>query len=263
MMIIGKSRRAPRAGLTLAELMVAAGILAVITVFSAQVMGDVSRVWLGGKGRSEVFNTARALMTRLRLDLERSVPTSDLPGFARNPSAPRLEFTSRVQGVMESGSSGARTVGRPLSFIRYDLGAPTSDDRGYVLREDRAFSWEEPPFGADEGSARARRLCPNVLGFQHRFVGASGDLKTEFVGGSTTNRTVAVHVALAVCDERTFQTLKLSDQLSQVMQAFSSIDPLKWEERVSGAESTLPQMARQGIRVFHQVVPLPSIQEED
>lgn len=265
MIYIGKRCRGPRAGLTLAELVVAAGILAVITVFSAQVMGDVSRVWLGGKGRSDTFTTARALLTRLRIDLERSLPTPDLPGFVRDPSMEQLAFSTRVQGVLDSGSSGGggKTVARPLSFVRYSLGPLGSEDGGYLIREDRAFSWDESPFGAAEGTLRPRRLSPDVVGFAHRFVQRDGELGKQYVPAPASNQTVGVYLALAVSDDRTFQTLKLTGQLAQVSESFSSLEPEKWGEAVDGETSGLPPIARQGIRVFHQVVSLPSARKEN
>jgi len=244
-----------RAGLTLAELMVAAGILAVITVFSAQIMGDVTRIWTSGKGRSDTYTAARALMTRMRTDIERSLPMPDLPGFVRNPSAAQLEFTTRVMGIVENQSgAGSTTVPRPLSFVRYRLGLAGSDEGGYLLREDRAFQWDEPPFGSSEGSAKTRRLCPNVVGFTHRFVKADGELEKQY----TTNQpVVAVLLALAVSDDRAYQRLKLTGDLSKVTESFSSLDPKEWEEALSGQKSSMPPAARQGVRVFQQMVPLP------
>ncbi len=260
-----KGIRGSKAGLTLAELMVAAGILAVITVFSAQVMGDVSRVWLRGKGQSDTFTAARALMTRIRLDIERSLPRPELPGFAKDTSAKDLEFTTRVQGVLDSGGSGGGSQrARPLSFIRYRLAsAMSAEEGGYLIREDSAFGWEEAPFGASRDSGRPRRLCPNVLGFTHRFVPLSGNPEKTFVPPPATNLTVAVQVALAICDDRTFQTLKLTGNLSTVADKFASLEPENWEEAVSGRDSTLPDAARQGIRVFQQVVPLPVANREN
>jgi hypothetical protein len=265
MIYAAKHFRGPRAGLTLAELMVAAGILAVITIFSAQVMRDVTRVWLGGKGTSESFTTARALMTRMRIDLERALPLPDLPGFVRNPSVEQLEFSTRVQGVLSGGEgSGTATVGRPLSFVRYRLGAPGSDDGGYLIREDRAFDWQESPFGADEGAAKARRLCPNVMGFQHRFVQQDGELSKTFSTNQLSGQaTVAVKVSLAVADEQSFQTMKVIGSLSRVAESFASTEPEEWEEALSGASATMPAEARRGVRVFHQVVPLPTAGREE
>lgn len=267
MTYITGNRRGPRAGMTLAELMVAAGILAVITIFSAQVMGDVSRVWLGGKGRSDTFTAARALLTRMRIDIERLLPLSDLPGFVRDPSSTTLAFSTRVQGVLSTGGgsgTGTAPAARPLSFVRYRLGAQGSEEGGYLVREDRAFQWDEPPFGADEGSAKARRLCPNVVGFQHRFVQRDGELSKTFSTNQVSGEeSVALQVSLAVADERAFQTMKLTGKLAQVTESFSSLEPEEWEEALSGVEATMPPEARKGVRVFHQVVPLPTAGSEE
>lgn len=264
MIYIRKNNRKSRAGLTLAELMVAAGILAVITIFSARVMSDVTRVWLGGKGTSDSFMTARALMTRFRLDIERSVLERNLPGFVRNPDAERLQFSTQVRGIAEqAGGGGAQKDQRPFSFVRYSLGALGSRDEGYIIRADQSFSWEDSPFGASDGEPKERRLCPNVVGFTHRFVQRNGELESQYVRPPSTNQTVALQLALAVCDDRTFQTLKLSGQLSQVSEVFKSLEPEKWDEAVSGESASLPVAARQGVRVFHQVVPLPTTRKEN
>lgn len=267
MIYVGQDKRGPRAGMTLAELMVAAGILAVITIFSAQVMGDVSRVWLGGKGRSDTFNAARALLTRMRIDIERSLPLPDLPGFAKDPSKDTLEFSTRVQGVLSSGGdsgSGSAPAARPLSFVRYRLGALGSEEGGYLVREDRAFPWDEPPFGADEGTAKPRRLCPNVIAFQHRFVQRDGELSKNFSTNEVSGQaSVAVQVSLAVADDRAFQTMKLTGKLAPVTESFSSLEPEKWEEALGGVDATMPPEARRGVRVFHQVVPLPTAGREE
>jgi hypothetical protein len=267
MIHVGKRSGDPRAGMTLAELMVAAGILAVITVFSAQVMGDVSRVWLGGKGRSDTFIAARALMTRMRIDIERSLPLLTLPGFAKDPSGENLAFSTRVQGVLATGGgSGADTAkaARPLSFVRYRLGSPGSDEGGYLVREDRPFQWDESPFGADEGSAKARRLCPNVVGYQYRFVRKNGEMSKTFSTNMVSGEaTVALRVSLAVADDRAFQTMKLTGTLSQVTESFSSLEPETWEEALGGTGATMPPEARKGVRVFHQVVALPTAGREE
>lgn len=265
MISISKHWGRSRAGLTLAELMVAAGILAVITAFSAQVMGDVTRIWTSGKGRSDTFTAARALMTRMRTDIERCIPIPDLPGFARTPSASSLELTTRVPGILsgDGGAGGSQQLPRPLSFVRYRLGAVGSEEGGYLVREDRAFLWDEPPFGADEGSARPRRICPNVIGFASRFVAPDGELQDQYVAPPRTNQTVAVFLALAVCDDREFQRMKLTGVLSQVTESFSSLDPQEWEEELAGANPSMPPVARQGVRVFQQTVPLPSRGRKD
>ncbi|MCC6356392.1 MAG: hypothetical protein IT577_21095 [Verrucomicrobiae bacterium] len=266
MICIGVRARGSKAGLTLAELMVAAGILAVITVFSAEVMGNVSRVWLGGKGRSDTFTAARALMTRVRIDLERSLPRAELPGFVRSPAKEQLEFTTRVPGIVESGagSGGAQVPNRPLSFVRYRLGASGSAEGGYLIREDRSFLWDDPPFAADESSARPRLLCPNVLGFQHRFVRENGELSKVFSSDETAGQaTVAVKVSIAVCDDRAFQTMKLTGKLADVEEVFASLEPEKWDEALNGSNESIPPQARQGLRLFHQVVPLPMAGREE
>lgn len=258
--------RGTRAGLTLAELVVAAGILAVITVFSAQVMGNVSRVWLGGKGKSDTFTAARAVMTRMRLDIERSLPISDLPGFARDTDNDNLEFSTRVPGIVAgSASSGASQQAdvRALSFVQYRLGKVGSQDSGYLIRADHAFEWDDPPYGSKVDSATERRLCPNVVGFTHRFVQRNGDLEKRFVPGAQTNKTVAVLLALAVADDRAFQTMKQTGNLQQVTGSFSSLEPEEWEKAISGESASMPTEARQGVRVFHQVVSLPTAGRKD
>lgn len=250
-----------RAGMSLAELMVAAGILAIITIFSAQVMGDVSRVWLAGKGRSDCFTAARALMTRIRIDIERSLPLPDLPGFAKNTSEDRLAMSTRVQGVLSGSGQQARA--RHLSYVEYSLTGAGGDSEGYLVRSDRAFSWQESPFGSGADTGTERRLCPNVVGFTHRFVQADGDLRKQFVGANETNRTAAVAVSLAVADDRAFQAMKVKGTLYQVTQALSSMDPEEWNGVLTGVSASMPPEARRGVRVFHQVIPLPTAGREE
>lgn len=263
MIFITARIRGSRSGLTLAELMVAAGILAVITIFSAQVMRDVTRVWMGGKGTSDTFTAARALMTRVRTDIERSLPLPDLPGFVRGTSGEELEFTTRVAGISSGDSgSGSDRRSRPLSVVRYSLASPGAEDGGYLIREDRAFEWDESPFGAAADSLRERRLCPNVMAFQHRFVQVDGELSKLFSTNSE-NKTVAVKLSLAVADDRSFQTMKLIGNLPQVAESFASIEPEEWEEALGGVNATMPPEARRGVRVFHQVIPLPTAGREE
>jgi prepilin-type N-terminal cleavage/methylation domain-containing protein len=250
------SRARTRAGVTLAEILVATSILAIIAMLSSEIIANVSRLWLAGRGKSETFATARALLNRLRTDLDCGVFRADVPGFANprwnaDPDR-RLGFCARVQAPKAGSTSGTTSRYRKLTYVTYRLESG-GRDAGYVVREDRPYDWNDSPFG-DVGQSTSvdRRLCGNILGFRPRFVLSKG----SEVETLETNSVSAVSVSLAVADQATFRLLESAGLLAQAMQRFKSLKPEEWEKELVAADSTLPKVARQGVRIFHQAVPV-------
>lgn len=265
---VAAARVRRRSGVTLVEVMLATSILAVLTMLAAQAVDAVTDVWLAGRGRSESFATARALLSRLRTDIEAGVMRSDVPGFpntdANKPSINRLEFCSRVRSATQEGGDDDRR----LTYISYTL-EKEGRDTGYVVRTDTPYRWTESPFGSKADEGKGRRMCGNVLGFKHRFVVVwddepnvakeyenTGSIRVDPARPEHLPRYGAVRVSLAVADGATFRLLESANLLSQALQLFRSSESEDWEKELVNAASTLPPAALRGIRIFHQAVPI-------
>lgn len=282
--------RNARRGFTLVELMVSLAVLGITVLIFTQAIGGVSNAWRSAEERMNNHNKARALLSRLRTDIDAMVLRPDLVAFPDSPD--EFGFYTLRRGVDGGGQPDAR----PLSYVTYDFESPASSrllrtDVGYSYAPGSALAFAQAtPGGAanpaeppDRGTpppdpALDVALADGVIGFEWAFLKHDGTFSRtlDYIDGGRARTAKALVVAMAVMDDRAVTALQRargSGEISSLKQAFQAPAPDpqgKWNPKAywddilglyPGASGTVahqyPSDFIRGIRTFERTYAFP------
>jgi len=246
----------PRRAFTLIELLVAIAVLALMTIFLAQMLSSASQTWLLGKGRVDNFSKARALLDLLAGDLQSGIYRGDLSAF---PST-NVAFYTRRAGFV----GGANPV-RDISLVQYTLWTNT-----VLQRADMGITWSDPATSISFGntntlpnlvSVTGRDTSEGVVGFRILFLGTNGNLSSNYV---RTNGLKGFAVGLAVVDGATLKKMsptQIGDLQGALQGRVSGTNSIKadWDSYLNSGMNwgAYPKSLGGGFKVFERYVYLP------
>ncbi|HSI84088.1 MAG: type II secretion system protein J [Candidatus Methylacidiphilales bacterium] len=208
-------RRGTHAGFTLAEMLVAMAVLAVIMVMLGQISQTVSQAWLDGQRKVNNFTKARAMLDMFARDVQGAVFRPDLAVF---PGSDTIFYTRRPGVPSTSGG-----VVRNVSLVRYSYNTDqsTTTTISTLQRGDMAIPWNATastiPFGntTDFGTntPTSRDTAPGVINYKVLFIYADGTNSLTYTA-STTNPVRAIGLTLAVVDDQSLKFLSLAQVLA-------------------------------------------------
>ena len=162
------SRPAPSRvdGFTIVELIVSITVLALVLVFTAQLINGASRVITVSSKRTDADSQSRLVFSRLGQDLARLVKRGDVdfstfkqPGNpqtgpdARHGANDQFAFYSETVGGytpaagVSAGSFSALTARAPLSVVAYQVAAEPNGGATTLRRMAKALGWDPDPKG--------------------------------------------------------------------------------------------------------------------
>jgi prepilin-type N-terminal cleavage/methylation domain len=276
-------------GFTLVELMVSLAVLSITVLIFTQAIGGVSSAWRGAEERMNNHNKARALLGRLRTDIDAIVIRPDLAAFPESPE--EFGFYTLRRGVDGSNQADAR----PLSYVTYDFESPSSTrlfrtDVGYSYSAASPLGFAEPTPASNSQNKPDRGTPPSdtgadvaladgVVGFEWAFLKHDGTFsKTlDYVDGGRPRTAKALVVAMAVMDDKAIEALervKGQGQVASLKQAFEVPEPdaegnwnpkAQWDDILGLFPGASGSVARQyppdfvrGIRTFERTYAFPS-----
>jgi len=217
-----------RRAFTLIEMLVAITILAAMILLFAQIFGSINHAWGRGREKMDNYAKARALLNRIQTDLQGIVVRGDLTLFPVSNGKSDFAFYTLQKGF----NGGGRDI-RTLSFIKYAASKDTGE--GKLIRSDKTFSstdspafaaaptpnpspspvaFPTPPVQIDDMPAEndSAVLSQGTLGFAYGFLHPDGKFYPTYSrtdsGGKELSKAIAVTVALAIIDNRTFACTK-------------------------------------------------------
>ena len=158
----------PRAdGFTIVELIVSLTVLALVLVFTAQLINGTSRAIAAGSKRTDADSQSRLVFSRLGQDVARLVKRSDVDfSTFKQPDNPQagpdaqhgandqLAFYSETGGGYtpaagaSAGSFSTLTARAPLSVVAYQVAAEPNGGSTTLRRMAKALGWDPDPDGA-------------------------------------------------------------------------------------------------------------------
>lgn len=172
-------------GFTLVELLVSIGILSIMLIGLATMMGFVIKTWVAGINSVDNFTKARVVMNLLDRDIQMMVLRRDLAAFVDSSATPNpaCAFYTNVQGY--TGASTTMDT-RTISLVRYQLTQNASSSVLQRLNYGSNFinSGITPTIGTttnlpklDSSSninLQTEALSAGVVAFQWQFVDGTG-----------------------------------------------------------------------------------------
>jgi len=212
-------RRRKEQGLTLIEILVTAGLTAIVVGMSATVISSVQALWADQQERSAAARDGWLFVDKLCRELRESVPPAQLGEGAQwrgtNVRAPLLEAVSTAgwpettiaeykrqaleisDGAIRFPTLRVMAQGRRAEpgMVEYSLERDTSNHVVGISR--RAAQMGVPPSAADHGV-----LSPSVVSLGFEYLGADGRWQTAWNDSSAIPRAVRISVGTLVRPSR-------------------------------------------------------------
>lgn len=263
-------------GFTLAEIMVALSILAVIMVLISQAVSMVSATWRSGIARVDNFSQARAVLNLINRDVQNIVLRPDVAAFVDAGGAPSFAFYSQVSGTQ---ASAANSPARRLSLVQYFRNESATPpvfqrkDSGFTYATNAAASISLNQDGTlptgSLSAADAQTLAEGIIDFKWQTLDGKADVNPHFkykdtVAGDLT-RTRAIIVSLLVIDSNAFRSADPA-LLAAIRGKFSGTPAGNrtyaqyWNGilKAPGFGLDLRPGLRNAIRCFERHIPLPT-----
>jgi prepilin-type N-terminal cleavage/methylation domain-containing protein len=278
-------------GFTLAEILVAVAILAIIVIMLGQMLGTMSRAWNFGHARANNFTKARAMLDLLAQDIQSGIFRPDLAAFPASlinvtpPTFPSWEFYTARPGVPTNTTPAGPL--RNVSVVQYTFIGPTNPNAGGIPntleRADDPLVWGDATLNAYFGNLTAfpgpttpRDTAPGVIAFDVIFIQSDGSFSTTFTPVQAPPTppplpasTRAVSISLAVIDDQTIAKLssaQLTTLNSSLTAAVTDTPPKQsiksyWDAYLNGTSMNwklYPQGTGAGLATFERYVTLPT-----
>lgn len=285
--------RPARTAFTLVELIVSITVLLMTVLIFAQAIGGISTAWRGAEERMNNHTKARALLSRLRTDIDSMVLRPDLAAF---PDTDDFGFYTLRRGVDGATGSDARS----LSFVNYDF----QSDSSRLLRRDSGFTYNEsddlllgespiPVGGIVDPTSLPNRgeapdesadvaLADGVLAFEWAFLRHDGKYSPtlDYVADGKSHTAKGIAVAMLVMDDAAVRGFEIAHyRISDLIGDLDCDEPLdnggsgddqwnpkeKWNDQLglvpdAGADvaKKYPAQFLRGIRAFERMYVFPT-----
>ena len=262
----GSQSRGYKAAFTLAELLVAMGVLVLLVLLFTQLLKSAASITTLGHKQIDADSQARQLLDRIGVDLAQMIKRSDVNYYWKGGAGgtqtgnDQMAFYSAVPGYYSTTTS---TTQSPISLIGYRVNANKAERLGKGLLWNGVNSTEAPlvfwqaitaPTNTDY-SASGEIIGPQVFRFEYCYLLTDGTLS---ITPTSISLMAAIIVDIAVMDPKSkvllpdAQITTLAGQLSDCAAGMAPGQLRNNWQTTLNANTTLPPPALSGVRLYER-----------